>query len=93
MNSYEMIAILSAQLESEEIDEAIEKISNAISQNGGTDEISSLKGRKRLAFPINDHIDGNVVLSTFNVDPDKVNQITEALRQDERYLRNMVVRV
>ena len=58
MNSYEMIAILSPQLESEEIDEAIEKISNAISQNGGTDEISSLKGRKRLAFPINDHIDG-----------------------------------
>ena len=44
MNSYEMIAILSPQLESEEIDEAIEKISNAISQNGGTDEISSLKG-------------------------------------------------
>ena len=43
MNSYEMIAILSPQLESEEIDEAIEKISNAISQNGGTDEISSLK--------------------------------------------------
>ncbi len=93
MNSYEMIAILSPQLESEEIDEAIEKIRTAISENGGMDEVSSLKGRKRLAFPINDHIDGNVVLSTFNIGPDKVNQITEVLRQDERYLRNMVVRV
>tara|TARA_Y100000590_G_scaffold408875_1_gene500357 strand:- start:957 stop:1223 length:267 start_codon:yes stop_codon:yes gene_type:complete len=88
-----MIAILSPQLESEEIDEAIEKIRTAISENGGMDEVSSLKGRKRLAFPINDHIDGNVVLSTFNIGPDKVNQITEVLRQDERYLRNMVVRV
>ena len=93
MNSYEMIAILSPQLESEEIDEAIEKINSAISENGGVDEISSLKGRKKLAFPINDHTDGNVVLSTFNVEPDKVKQITEALRLDERYLRNMVVRV
>ena len=93
MNSYEMIAILSPQLETEEIDEAIEKIRNAISENGGADEICELKGRKRLAFPINDHVDGNVVLSTFNIDADKVNQITETLRQDERYLRNMVVRV
>lgn len=92
MARYEMIAILSPDLETDQIDEAIEKIKLTISNSGGTEAEAELQGRKRLAFPIRDHLDGNVVLSKFEIDPGKVHDIGVVLRQDERCLRNMVVR-
>lgn len=93
MSRYELLVVLRPDLEEEEVSEAVDRLKSVISDQGGTEETTEVQGRRRLAYPVKKHTDGTVVLSRFDMPPDKVKEVGNGIRLDERYLRNILVRL
>ena len=69
VNKYEVLYIVTPELEDEAIKAVIEKFSGIIAANGGEVEQVDEWGRKKLAYPIDYKTDGYYVLVDFAADP------------------------
>jgi len=49
-------------------------------------------GRRRLAYPIKSHLEGNYVVSQIKLDPAEVSALENGLKISEDVLRHLVVR-
>ena len=77
MRKYEMLYILSTELNDEARDAVIAKFEEVVKSNGGAVEKVDKWGVKKLAYPINYKTEGYYVLMSFESD---VNLITELKR-------------
>ena len=88
--NYESVVVISTTLGEDGIKAMVEKITNLISQNGTLDSVNE-RGKRRLAYPINDETEGYYVLFNFTSVPsfpaelDRIYKITEGL------LRTLIV--
>ena len=65
MNRYELTYIIDTALEETARKELIEKFSNLITANGGeVEKVDETWGKRRLAYAINDKLEGYYVLVT-----------------------------
>ena len=66
MNRYELTYIIDTALEETARKELIEKFSKLITDNGGeVEKVDETWGKRRLAYAINDKLEGYYVLVTF----------------------------
>jgi small subunit ribosomal protein S6 len=93
MARYELMVILESSVVDEEVPEAVEKLQNLITEQGGTDEDVEVQGRRRLAYPIRKQNDGTLVLSHFDMAPDKVPGLETGLRMEQQIVRNLLLRL
>ena len=91
MREYELVLIISAELDETETDSLIEGVKSNIESNGGEVLKVDPWGRKRLSFPIKRNSDGYYVLVIFRSEPAFVRQLTNSFRVIESILRHMVV--
>lgn len=92
---YEMMIVIAPTVGEEGLPAAIERVSGYISGQGGT--VSSTInenpwGRRRLAYPINDHRDAFYVLYRFIARPEAIIEIEREMKLDESLIRYLVVR-
>jgi small subunit ribosomal protein S6 len=90
-----MMIVLAPTVSEEGLPEAIERVSGYVTSQGG--EVTSTVnenpwGRRRLAYPINDHRDAFYVLYRFTANPDAVLEIEREIKLDETVIRYLVVR-
>ena len=94
MNRYELTYIIDTALEEEARKELIEKISSLIAQNGGeVEKVDETRGKRRLAYPINDKPEGYYVLVTMQAPAELPKEIERNLRINENVLRSLVIKV
>lgn len=92
MTKYELIYILTPELDQEAIQALIEKFNGIITNQGGTvDEVNEW-GKKRLAYEINDIKEGYYVLVNFSGNGDVVNELDRIFKITEGILRYLVVK-
>jgi small subunit ribosomal protein S6 len=87
------MVVLTPTLAEDEVPQAVERLKTLISDRGGTEEMLEVQGRRRLAYPIEKHRDGTIVLTRFDMPPQRVQEVEAGLRVDERVLRNLLVRI
>lgn len=93
MREYELTVIYSlAVSEAGGPDAAVEALTGTINARGGEVLKVDHWGRRRMAYPIGDVIDGDYVIMRANLEPSAVTPLEAALRIDEKVFRHIVVR-
>ena len=92
MRSYEVVYIIRPDLDEQRRKEKIEKVNQAIVEQGG--EVLNVDewGTRILAYEIDDFREGYYVLVNFKLPPDKVSSLEDKLRVDDGLLRYQIVR-
>jgi small subunit ribosomal protein S6 len=93
LRDYELVVILSPELAEEDVPAAIDRLSQLISDRGGEVKEIDRWGRRKLAYPINRHMEGNYLVTQVKLDPDRTSDVEAGLRISEEVLRHLLVRV
>lgn len=93
MKNYELLVVFKPSLDAEELDKAVEKISEEIKSYKGSVESVDKMGRKKLAYDVQGYRDGfftNVILST---PADSIVEFKKNLKLNDNVLRFMFMEV
>lgn len=93
MRDYELVVIISPEVPEEEVPAAIERVSQTIVSRGGEVRDVDHWGRRKLAYPIKHHGEGNYVLTQLRLDPGRTAELEAGLRLSEEVIRHLLVRV
>ena len=93
MNKYELIYIIDTAVEEEARKALIEKYSAMITDNGGQVDKIDEWGKRRLAYAINDKLEGYYVLVNFQSEPEMPREIDRTMRINESILRCQIIKV
>jgi small subunit ribosomal protein S6 len=92
LQQYELVTILSPQLGEEELPAAVGRINDFITSRGGEVVEVDQWGRRRLAYPIERHTEGNYVVTQLRLDAPRVAELDANLRISEDVIRHLLVR-
>ena len=93
MRDYELTVVFSPEIAAEDFPEAIERVSQLITQKGGSITEVNHWGRRKLAYPIKHFVEGNYTLTRFKFEPDSARGLEASLYASEEILRHLLVRV
>jgi small subunit ribosomal protein S6 len=91
LRDYELVVILSPNIGDDTVSESIERVHEAIRTRGGEIVDMNHWGRRRLAYPIKRHFEGNYVVSQIRLDPHRVSDLEGSLRISEEVIRHLVI--
>lgn len=91
MKAYEVMYIVKP-VEEEQFEAIVTKFENLIANNGGNVEKTDRWGKKRLAYEIQDFIEGLYVLVTFSAEPAAVKELDRVMKITDEVLRHMIVK-
>ncbi|HYM69250.1 MAG TPA: 30S ribosomal protein S6 [bacterium] len=87
MSTYEIVAIVRPDFDEDALNAAIERIHQRITENGGTVKSTDRWGKRRIAYPIQNHRDGFYVFTVFDLDSGRVGPLRQTLGLHEGLLR------
>ena len=88
---YELVVILSPEIGDDVVSESLDRLSQTVTSRGGEMVDVNHWGRRRLAYPIRSHFEGNYVISQIKLDPSRVADLEGTLRISEEVLRHMII--
>ena len=90
MRRYELMLLLRPDLEDDKLQAAVEKVTRAIVNAGGSLSKVSPWGKRRLAYDIKRHRDASYFLIHFDIEPAQVREIERGMLITEEILRHLV---
>jgi len=88
---YELVYIGTPELDDATIEAINNRVISVVRDQGGDVEGIDLWGRRKLAYPINNHFEGYYVLHRIQMSPSGTDEIDRALRFDENILRYLLM--
>ena len=92
MRSYELMYILDPGLDEDASGALLGRVEEVMSKQGVEVEKTEPWGKRRLAYPIKGHWEGNYVLSYLKAEPSAVSEMERRLRVTDGILRFLTVR-
>ena len=92
LNNYEMVVILSPQLIDDQLETAINNITNFITNRGGTISQLDRWGKRALAYPIKHSNSGTYVVARFTLKPGACKELETSLKISENVLRHLLIK-
>ncbi|GEN89727.1 30S ribosomal protein S6 [Oceanobacillus sp. FSL W8-0428] len=92
MRKYETMYIIRPDIEEEAQTALIERFNKILTDNGAEIEKVDEKGKKRLAYEINDYRDGYYVIINFQSDEAAVNEFDRLAKFNDDIIRHMTIR-
>ena len=94
MRRYELVVIISPQVADDEVPETIDRlVRRPVESGGGECQDVSLWGRRKLAYPIQRHLEGNYVLTQLQLEAQQTKELERGLHISEEVLRHLLVRL
>ena len=93
LRDYELVLIISPDVEDERLDTTIDKVSQSITERDGTISEVERWGKRRLAYPIEHFTEGNYVLSRFKLKPTVNKEFEANLQISEEILRHLLIQL
>ncbi|WP_029068054.1 30S ribosomal protein S6 [Jonesia quinghaiensis] len=93
MRQYEMMMILSPDVEERNLNANIEKLVNVVPQEGGKIDGIDIWGRRRMSYEIAKKAEGIYAVITFTATPATTKELERQLGINESVLRIKVLRV
>jgi small subunit ribosomal protein S6 len=90
MRNYELVCIFQPELDETAFKGAVERVSNWVTEAGGTVEKLEVWGRRRLAYVIHKQTEGQYVLLNISLDPKAASGVERNIRYLETVLRHML---
>lgn len=92
MNKYEIMYIIRPDMEEEAQKGLIERFNKILTDNGAEIAKVDEKGKKRLAYEINDYRDGFYVVINFSGGSEAVNEFDRLAKFSDDIIRHMIIR-
>lgn len=93
MRDYELTVVFNPEIAGEDIDDAIERVSQLITQREGVIKEVNQWGKRKLAYPIENFREGNYALIQLKFQPSQVAELDAKLKNREEVLRHLLVRL
>lgn len=93
MRNYELVLILSPEVADENVSATVGRVSQFITDRGGSLTKVDEWGRRRLAYPINRFTEGIYVLAQYQMEPKITSELESSLHLNEEVLRHLLVRL
>ena len=93
MRDYELTVVFSPEIAEEDLPAEIERVNDLVAQKGGIVGEANRWGRRRLAYPIKRHREGNYVLTPVKLQADVAAELERNLRGFDQILRYLLVKV
>jgi small subunit ribosomal protein S6 len=90
MRHYELVCIVHPDLDEAAFNEVIEKVKGWVVDTGGIVDKIEIWGRKRLAYVIKKHREGQYVLFNLSLEPSAITTMDQNLRFMEPVIRYMI---
>ena len=90
MRRYELMLLLRPDLEDDKLQAAVEKVTRAIVNGGGSLSKVSPWGKRRLAYDIGRNREASYFLIHFDIEPSQVREIERGMLISEEILRHLV---
>lgn len=92
IGSYETMFIVNSQLSEEDTKAVVEKFTALIGENGEIESVNEW-GKRRLAYPINDLMEGYYVLVNYKADTAFIAELTRLFNINDNIMRAMTIRL
>jgi small subunit ribosomal protein S6 len=93
MRDYELVAIISPEVDEEGVSKIVDKMSQSINSRGGVVEEIKKWGRRKLAYPIRKFMEADYILARFKLTPKSVKELEGEISVSGDILRYLVVKV
>ena len=93
MKNYELLTVLKPSLDTDELDKAIEKISEEIKSFEGSVVSVDKMGRKKLAYDVQGYRDGFFSTIILSIPANSIVEFKKSLKLNENVLRFMFLEV
>ncbi|MBN2186746.1 MAG: 30S ribosomal protein S6 [Dehalococcoidia bacterium] len=91
MREYELVTIISPEVDEEEVSGIMDKVVQSISSRGGIVDETNKWGKRKLAYPIRKFMEANYVLTCFKLEPELIKEVEAEIRALGDILRHLVV--
>lgn len=92
LRDYELVVILNPEIGDDVVGDSLERLNQSVTSRGGEVIDVNHWGRRRLAYPIKRHFEGNYVVSQIKLDPVQVPDLESSLRISEEVIRHLIVK-
>jgi len=93
MRDYELVAIISPEVDEEGVSKIVDKVTQSINSRGGAVEEVKNWGRRKLAYPLRKFMEADYVLARFKLMPKAVKELEGEISASGDILRYLVVKV
>jgi len=93
LRDYELVLIISPEVQAEKFDAVIDNVSRFITGKGGIVSDVEQWGKRRLAYSIRHFEEGSYVLSRFKLKPTLSKELEANLQISEEILRHLLVKL
>jgi small subunit ribosomal protein S6 len=87
VKSYDLVYIIRPDLEADALKAVTDRMTQRISDQGGTIEAVDVWGKKRMVYTVGKFREGHFVHTRFTIDPQKLEEIRRAAALSEDVLR------
>jgi small subunit ribosomal protein S6 len=93
MHEYELVAIISPEVDEGGVSRIVDKVTQSIGSRGGAvDEVQNW-GRRKLAYPVKKFMEADYILARFKLMPKAVKEVEREIDALGDVLRYLVVKV
>ncbi len=93
MRDYELVMIVSPEVEDEAVQSTVDRVQQFIAEQGGQVKEVTPWGRRRLAYAIERHLEGSYVVAQLSLDPQRLKALEENLELADDVIRLLVVKL
>jgi small subunit ribosomal protein S6 len=79
--------------DTDDADSTVDRFQKLILESGGQVQQVDRWGRRKLAYPIDRHMEGDYVVTQFRLDPSRLRELEDSLRVSEEVIRHLVVKL
>ncbi len=93
MRNYELMVVLTPDLDDQGVEETTERVRTLVTARGG--EVTDLQpwGRRRLAYPVSRFRDGFYAVAKLKLEPTAAEPLDRALKLNDAVIRHLLVRL
>ncbi|NMB39286.1 MAG: 30S ribosomal protein S6 [Firmicutes bacterium] len=92
MRTYELMMMINPEMETENIDTIVERISGIVTDRNGEIVDVDQWGKRKLAYEVDGNTEGFYVVIVFKADNEAITEIDRVLKITEEVLRFLLVR-
>jgi len=93
MRDYELVAIISPEVDEEGVSKIVDKMTQSIDGRGGKVEEIKKWGRRKLAYPIQKFMEADYILARFKLTSKSIKEFEGEISASRDILRYLVVKV
>jgi small subunit ribosomal protein S6 len=93
MRDYELVTIISPEVDEEALSKIIDKVGQSINNRGGIVDSTDKWGRRKLVYPIRKFMEADYILTRFKLEPNLLTEVEAEIKASGEVLRHLVVKV